>query len=78
VQRENARERTGFLHMIGSVYLNCCSCGSCSVKHSRHVKWPMTSSGRTSDVRVTTPVMHDSVPMRSVLSARSFTESCRL
>jgi hypothetical protein len=47
----------GFLQMIGCVYLNCCSVGSCSVKQSMHLNCPVTSSGRTSDVRVTVPAI---------------------
>jgi hypothetical protein len=64
--------QAGFLHMIGLVYLNCCSTLSAVVPHSWHANVPKSSSGRTSDVRVTVAVMDTSWPIFSVRRSRTF------
>ena len=42
--------------MDGSVYRHCCSTLGTKQPHSPHLKHPKSSSGRTSDVRVTVPL----------------------
>mmetsp|Transcript_28823 Transcript_28823/g.71141 ORF Transcript_28823/g.71141 Transcript_28823/m.71141 type:complete len:208 (-) Transcript_28823:131-754(-) len=56
--------------MAGVVYRHCCSTSGHSVPHSMHLKLPSSSSGRTSDVRVTVPLNEVSCPMFSALSSR--------
>lgn len=58
-------------HLIGSVYLNCCSMKSDGVWQSRHWNLPFISSGRTWFVRVTVPLMHCSFPTNWVLRSRT-------
>ena len=49
-----------------SVYLNCCSTFFITPPHSKHLKVPWRSSGRTSLVLVTTPVTDTSLPISDV------------
>lgn len=49
-----------------SVYLNCCSTFFMTLPHSKHLNVPKSSSGRTSLVRVTTPVTETSFPISEV------------
>jgi hypothetical protein len=58
------------LQSSGSVYLNCCLTPSARVPQSMQVKTPSTSSGRTSEVRVTVPLTHDSCPTERILRSR--------
>jgi hypothetical protein len=60
---------------LGSVYLNCCSTSRIEVRHSWQTKVPKTSSGRTSEVRVTVPEMETSWPIFSVRRSR-MPETC--
>lgn len=53
-----------------SVYVNCWTTSRIMVEHSRHWNVPITSSGRTSDVRVTVPRMLVNFPMQSVRRSR--------
>lgn len=52
--------------LVTSVYLNCCSTFLMTFPHSRHLKVPWRSSGRTSLVRVTTPLTDTNFPMSAV------------
>lgn len=52
-----------------SVYLNCCSTFFMMLPHSKHLKVPWRSSGRTSLVRVTTPVTDTSFPISAVANS---------
>ncbi len=61
---------TGFLQMVGCVYLNCCSTSLMTDWQSRQRKVPLTSSGCTGWVRTTWPLMRSSVPMRAAESSR--------
>jgi hypothetical protein len=54
-----------------SVYLNCCSTFFTTFPQSRHLKVPCNSSGRTSLVRVTTPITDVSLPISAVPSSLS-------
>lgn len=54
-----------------SVYLNCCSTFLTTCPHSRHLNVPCRSSGRTSLVRVTTPVTEISFPISAVDNSRN-------
>ena len=54
-----------------SVYLNCCSTFFTTFPQSRHLKVPCNSSGRTSLVRVTTPMTDVSLPISAVPSSLS-------
>ena len=56
--------------MAGVVYRHCCSTSGTRVSHSAHLNAPKSSSGRTSDVRVTVPEKLVSCPMFSALSSR--------
>lgn len=60
------------------MYLNCCSTLRTIPLHSKQVKVPNTSSGRTSLVRVTVPEMLDSFPIFSVRMSRIPSVSGRL
>lgn len=61
---------TGFLQIVGCVYLNCCSTSLMTDWQSRQRKVPLTSSGCTGWVRTTWPLMRNRVPMRAVESSR--------
>lgn len=58
-----------------SVYLNCCSTFFTVSPQSRHLKVASSSSGRTSLVRVTTPITDVSFPMSAVVSSLNLTTS---
>lgn len=62
--------QTGFLQMLGCVYLNCCSTSFITVWQSRHRKVPLTSSGWTGWVRTTCPLIRVSEPIRADVSSR--------
>lgn len=54
---------------VTSVYLNCCSTFFTTVPQSKHLKVPCRSSGRTSLVRVTTPVTETNFPISAVVKS---------
>lgn len=54
---------------LTSVYLYCCSTFLMTPPHSRHLKVPCRSSGRTSLVRVTTPITEVNLPISDVVSS---------
>jgi hypothetical protein len=56
--------------VLTSVYLNCCSTSLIVALHPSQTKLPLTNSGRTSDVRVTVPLILMSWPIRSILRSR--------
>lgn len=49
-------------HFLGSVYLNCCSTGLLNLLQYLHLKTPTISSGLTSVVLVTVPLMQVNFP----------------
>ena len=57
------------IHTPTSVYLNCCSTFFMTLPHSKHLKVPWRSSGRTSLVRVTTPVIDTNFPTSAVVKS---------
>lgn len=56
-----------------SVYLNCCSTFFTICEQSRHLKVASRSSGRTSLVRVTTPITDVNFPISAVVSSLNLT-----
>jgi len=52
----------GFLHTLGSVYLNCCSTSLISLLQTRQRKLPWISSGLTSVVLVIVPMKANNLP----------------
>lgn len=56
-----------------SVYLNCCSTFFTVCEQSRHLKVASRSSGRTSLVRVTTPITDVNFPISAVVSSLNLT-----
>ena len=54
---------------LTSVYLYCCSTFLITPPHSKHLKVPWRSSGRTSLVRVTTPFTDTSFPISAVVNS---------
>lgn len=60
---------------LTSVYLNCCSTFLMTPPHSKHLKAPWSSSGRTSLVRVTTPVTDTSLPISAVVNSLNLCSS---
>jgi hypothetical protein len=60
-----------------SVYLNCCSISLTKPPHTSQTKLPYNSSGRTSLVRVTVPLMLMSCPSLSVRRDRILDTSGR-
>lgn len=69
--------QTGFRHMFGCVYLNCCSTSLITVWQSKHRKVPLMSSGWTGCVRTTCPLMRVSKPILDAVSSRIlFRDGC--
>mmetsp|Transcript_21609 Transcript_21609/g.66407 ORF Transcript_21609/g.66407 Transcript_21609/m.66407 type:complete len:281 (-) Transcript_21609:448-1290(-) len=67
----------GFRQIVGVVKRSCCSTSGASRPHFKHKKLPISSSGRTSDVRVTTARHRTSVPILSHRRSRSLSASRR-
>src|SRR3989338_7551841 len=61
---------SGLMQRCGYVNLNCCSIPRTERPHNLHMKVPYSSSGRTSLVRVTVPLMVERTPSFSVVRSR--------
>lgn len=66
--------QTGFLQIVGCVYLNCCSTSLTTDWQSIQRNVPLTSSGCTGWVLTTCPVMRSNVPIFKELSSRTLQE----